>query len=141
MPTTGGSDAHLAEEVGVYATRFSKIIHDEEELISALKANDAVPGTLQKTVEKGEEYKMAKEKGKWEKLVRRMEILLRLRSFPVAMKMLEKKAQLQEVPFLRRPENKVSMCQLINLVRNFDWDRGCRRGGFYAPHVFFHFGT
>ena len=43
MPTTGGSDAHLAEEVGVYATRFSKIIHDEEELIAALMANDAVP--------------------------------------------------------------------------------------------------
>ena len=43
IPTTGGSDAHLAEEVGVYATRFSKIIHDEEELISALRADDAVP--------------------------------------------------------------------------------------------------
>ena len=48
MPTTGGSDAHLAEEVGVYATRFSKIIHDEEELISALMANDAVPVQFRK---------------------------------------------------------------------------------------------
>ncbi len=43
MPVTGGSDAHLAEEVGFYATRFSKIIHDEEELISALQAGDGVP--------------------------------------------------------------------------------------------------
>ena len=76
---------------------------------------------------------MAKEKGKWEKLVRRMEILLRLRSFPVAMKMLEKKAQLQEVPFLRRPENKVSMCQLINLVRNFDWTVGADAEDFTLP--------
>ena len=76
---------------------------------------------------------MAKEKGKWEKLVRRMEILLRLRSFPVAMKMLEKKAQLQEVPFLRRPENKVSMCQLINLVRNFDWTVGADAEDFSLP--------
>ncbi len=67
---------------------------------------------------------MTKEKGKWEKLVRRMEILLRLRSFPVAMKMLEKKEQLKDVPFLRRPEHKVTMCQLINLVRNCDWTIG-----------------
>jgi predicted metal-dependent phosphoesterase TrpH len=43
LPTTGGSDAHLAREVGFYATRFSKIIHSEEELISALRAGDAVP--------------------------------------------------------------------------------------------------
>ena len=43
LPTTGGSDAHLAGEVGFYATRFSKVIHNEEELISALRAGDAVP--------------------------------------------------------------------------------------------------
>jgi len=67
---------------------------------------------------------MSKEQGKWEKLVRRMEILLRLKSFPVAMKMMEKKEQLQEVPFLRRPGHKLTMCQMINLVRNFDWTVG-----------------
>ena len=67
---------------------------------------------------------MTQEKGKWEKLVRRMEILLRLRSFPVAMKMLEKKEQLQEIPFLRRPGHKATMCQIINLVRNCDWTVG-----------------
>ncbi len=76
---------------------------------------------------------MSREKGKWETLVRRMERLLRLRSFPVAMKMMEKKAQLQEVPFLRRPENKVSMCQLINLVRNFDWTVGADAQDFALP--------
>ncbi|EFK09665.1 dephospho-CoA kinase [delta proteobacterium NaphS2] len=76
---------------------------------------------------------MTQEKDKWQKLVRRMEILLRLRSFPVAMKMLEKKEQLQEVPFLRRPENKVSMCQLINLVRNFDWTVGADAEDFRLP--------
>ncbi|MCG6879356.1 MAG: PHP domain-containing protein [Deltaproteobacteria bacterium] len=43
MPVTGGSDAHLSEEVGIYATRFSKIIHNEDDLITALRAGDAVP--------------------------------------------------------------------------------------------------
>ena len=76
---------------------------------------------------------MSKEKGKWEKLVRRMEILLRLRSFPVAMKMLEKKEQLQAIPFLRRPGHKVTMCQLINLVRNCDWTVGADVEDFALP--------
>ena len=67
---------------------------------------------------------MSKEQGKWEKVVRRMELLLRLKSFPVAMKMMEKKEQLQEVPFMRRPGHKLTMCQMLNLVRNFDWTLG-----------------
>jgi predicted metal-dependent phosphoesterase TrpH len=43
LPVTGGSDAHLAEEVGVYATRFSKIIETEDDLMAALRAGDGVP--------------------------------------------------------------------------------------------------
>ncbi|HIE07476.1 MAG TPA: dephospho-CoA kinase [Desulfarculaceae bacterium] len=60
----------------------------------------------------------------WEKIVRRLERLLRLRSFPVAFKMLEKKTELENIPFLRRPQSKMTMCQMINMVRNFDWSIG-----------------
>jgi len=60
----------------------------------------------------------------WEKLVRRMEILMRLKSFPVAFKMLEKKEMLDDILFIRRTSEKVSMCQLITQVRNFDWTVG-----------------
>ncbi len=60
----------------------------------------------------------------WEKLIRRMEQLMRLKSFPVAFKMLEKKEMLDDIPFIRRPSEKVSMCQLITQVRNFDWTIG-----------------
>ncbi len=60
----------------------------------------------------------------WEKIIRRMEQLMRLKSFPVAFKMLEKKEELAKVPFMRRPENKKTLCQLITLVRNFDWTVG-----------------
>lgn len=63
-------------------------------------------------------------KGQWTKLVRRMEQLLRLKSFPVAFKMLEDREELGRIPFLRRPEHKMSLCQLISLVRNFDWSVG-----------------
>ena len=57
----------------------------------------------------------------WEKPIRRLERLMRLRSFPVAFKLLEDKAVLSDIPFVRRMKNKSTLCQLINLVRNFDW--------------------
>jgi len=60
----------------------------------------------------------------WEKIIRRFERLLRLKSFPVAFKMLEKKEEIETIPFLRRPQSKMTMCQMINLVRNFDWSVG-----------------
>jgi dephospho-CoA kinase len=60
----------------------------------------------------------------WEKPVRRMELLMRLKSFPVAFKMLEDKQALSEIPFVRRLAHKSTLCQLINLVRNFDWTVG-----------------
>ncbi len=60
----------------------------------------------------------------WEKLVRRMERLLRLKSFPVAFKMLADKKELGDIAFLRRPGHKMTMCQMITLARNFDWTVG-----------------
>ncbi|MBI9075499.1 MAG: dephospho-CoA kinase [Desulfatibacillum sp.] len=57
----------------------------------------------------------------WEKPIRRLELLMRLKSFPVAFKMLENKEDIDSIPFIRRVNHKVTMCQLTNLVRNFDW--------------------
>ncbi|SHK02099.1 dephospho-CoA kinase [Desulfatibacillum alkenivorans DSM 16219] len=60
----------------------------------------------------------------WEPVIRRMELLMRLKSFPVAFKMLENKEDIDKVPFMRRLSHKATMCQLTNLVRNFDWTVG-----------------
>ena len=60
----------------------------------------------------------------WEKPIRRMELLMRLKSFPIAFKLIEKKEDLQKIPFIRRAEGKLTLCQLFNLVRNFDWTVG-----------------
>ncbi len=73
------------------------------------------------------------EKIDWTKLIRRMEQLLRLKSFPVAFKMLEDKAQLEGIPFMRRPESKVTLCQMITQVRNFDWTVGAELKDFIFP--------
>lgn len=69
----------------------------------------------------------------WEKLTRRLELLMRLKSFPVAFKMIEKREGLAEIPFLRRPTGKRTLCQLITLVRNFDWTVGADLDDFLSP--------
>jgi len=69
----------------------------------------------------------------WEKIIRRMELLMRLKSFPVAFKMLEKKEALSEIPFMRRAQSKMTLCQLITLVRNFDWTVGAELEDFMSP--------
>lgn len=69
----------------------------------------------------------------WEKLVRRMELLMRLKSFPVAFKLLEKKEALGEIPFIRGMTHKVTLCQLITIVRTFDWTVGAVAGDFISP--------
>lgn len=43
LPATGGSDAHEASAVGIYATRFPRVIQDEKGLLEALKCGDYSP--------------------------------------------------------------------------------------------------
>jgi len=69
----------------------------------------------------------------WEPLIRKMERLLRLRSFPVAFKLLETAEELETIPFLRRPSTPMTLCQMINLVRNFDWTVGADDHDFILP--------
>jgi dephospho-CoA kinase len=57
----------------------------------------------------------------WEKPIRRLELLMRLKSFPVAFKLFEDRQAISQIPFVRRMNHKSTLCQLINLVRNFDW--------------------
>lgn len=66
----------------------------------------------------------------WEKLIQRMERLMRLKSFPVAFKMLAKEGDLDQIPFMRRMSHKATLCQMITLVRNFDWTVGAVRDDF-----------
>lgn len=43
LPQTGGSDAHLADEVGIYATRFTDTIKNENDLVQALRDKNYSP--------------------------------------------------------------------------------------------------
>jgi len=68
----------------------------------------------------------------WEKPIRRLELLLRLKSFPVAFKLYKDRQAISEIPFIRRVNHKLTMCQMINLVRNFDWTVGAELDDFMS---------
>lgn len=72
-------------------------------------------------------------KGKWEGLVRSIEALLRLRTFPVALKLLEDPEELNQNKWVRRLDRKASLCQLITLVRTYDWTVGATAEDFGHP--------
>jgi dephospho-CoA kinase len=60
----------------------------------------------------------------WERPVRSLERLLRLKTFPIAVKLLEDRADLDRISHLRRLDHRVTMCQLFTLVRTCDWTVG-----------------
>ena len=67
---------------------------------------------------------MENEKIKWSEWTRDIERFLRLKSFPVGLKLLETEEELKSNKWLRRPTEKLSLCQLITIVRTFDWTIG-----------------
>lgn len=76
---------------------------------------------------------MEESKPKWSKLARRMEALLRLRTFPVAFKLLEDPGELEKNKWVRKLDRKITLCQLITIVRTFDWTVGAQAEDFTAP--------
>ncbi len=61
---------------------------------------------------------------KWSEWTRGMEHYLRLKTFPVGLKMLDKAEELDGNPWLRRPQERLTLCQFITIVRTYDWTVG-----------------
>jgi uncharacterized protein (DUF169 family) len=60
----------------------------------------------------------------WKALTQKFEQLIRPRTFPVALKFLEDKAELRENKWVRRPKRKQLLCQLMTTVRTYKWTVG-----------------
>lgn len=69
----------------------------------------------------------------WTTLLRQLEALLRLKTFPVGLKLLEDPAEIEKNKWARRPQNKTTLCQLITIARTFDWTIGATAGDFSFP--------
>lgn len=62
--------------------------------------------------------------GKWNAVIRKIEGLLRLKSFPVGIKFLASEDELNRNKWVRKMDQPMMFCQLISLVRTFDWTVG-----------------
>jgi uncharacterized protein (DUF169 family) len=69
----------------------------------------------------------------WTKLTEKFEKLIRPRTFPVALKLLEDKAELEKDSWIRRPKQKQLLCQLITVVRTYDWTVGATAEDLASP--------
>jgi len=67
---------------------------------------------------------MSPEEITWSKWTRAMEHYLRLKTFPVGLKMLEKREELDSNRWLRRSPEPLTLCQMISIARTFDWTVG-----------------
>ncbi len=66
----------------------------------------------------------------WTAVIRKIEALLRLKTFPVGIKLLEDEAMLAANRWARRPPGRATLCQLITQVRTFDWTVGATAADF-----------
>jgi len=69
----------------------------------------------------------------WGELANKLDWYLRLKSFVVGLKLLEDEADLDKNPWLRRPEKKATLCQLITMVRTHDWTVGATAEDLVRP--------
>lgn len=60
----------------------------------------------------------------WNDIARQLERLLRLRTFPIGIKLYEDETPLDQIHSLRTPPRKTLPCQLITLARTIGWTIG-----------------
>ena len=70
---------------------------------------------------------------KWEDLEKRLNKYLRLSTFPVAVKLIEDLKDLENVKFLKKPENKLAICQLFSYARYYGWTMACDKEDNLCP--------
>jgi uncharacterized protein (DUF169 family) len=63
--------------------------------------------------------------GKWKELDENLNQYLRLATFPIAVKLLEDKEDLEKIKYLKRPEKELALCQIFSYSRYYGWTMGC----------------
>jgi uncharacterized protein (DUF169 family) len=70
---------------------------------------------------------------KWEELDEKLMKYIRLATFPVAVKLLKDAEELERIEFLKKPDEKVALCQLFSYARYYGWTMGCTKEDNLCP--------
>lgn len=71
--------------------------------------------------------------GRWQDLDRKLQERLRLRTYPVAFKLLPEEEDLKKIGKLRRPSHQVLFCQLVTAARTYGMTLGAVEEDFMSP--------
>ncbi len=71
--------------------------------------------------------------GRYEELDNQLNRYLRLATFPVAVKLLEDRKELENIKFLKRPDNELVICQIFSYARYYGWTMGCSKEDNLCP--------
>jgi uncharacterized protein (DUF169 family) len=90
--------------------------------------------------------------GNYEGIDNQLNKYLRLATFPIGVKLLEKSEELDNIKYLKKPDHKVVICQIFSYARYYGWTMGCTKEdnlcplaeiavGFEKPHKLFEEGA
>jgi uncharacterized protein (DUF169 family) len=75
---------------------------------------------------------------RWKEVAQQLDYYLRLRTFPLALKLYESPQEMERVIKIKKPDWKVLLCQLITIARTFGWTVGATEDEFaslYCPSI------
>jgi len=71
---------------------------------------------------------------KWKEISKQFEFYLRLRTFPIALKLFGSPEEMEKVPKIKKPTWKATFCQLLTIARTFGWTVGATQEEFISPY-------
>lgn len=71
--------------------------------------------------------------GNYEKLDNQLNKYLRLATFPVAVKLIQDPKEVENIKFLKKPENKLVICQIFSYARYYGWTMLCTKEDNLCP--------
>ncbi|MFW9785835.1 MAG: DUF169 domain-containing protein [Candidatus Heimdallarchaeota archaeon] len=71
--------------------------------------------------------------GNFEEIDNRLNRYLRLATFPIGVKLLEKSENLEKIKYLKKPDHKIALCQIFSYARYYGWTMGCTKEDNLCP--------
>lgn len=70
----------------------------------------------------------------WKEVAKQFEYYLRLRTFPIALKLYESMEEMEKIPKIIKPSWKGTLCQYVTIARTYGWTVGVTEKEFASPY-------
>ncbi len=70
----------------------------------------------------------------WQEVAKQFDFYLRLRTFPIALSLLESAEEMEKIPRIKKPTWRSTFCQLLTIARTFGWTVGATQETFISDY-------